>query len=83
MTPEQALDFLNKLIDFENTSFEYKKNLINRLVKKVTVFNDKIIVQLNDTDLNIPIILGENEGGAADGSTTSPSCPPLVNSGDS
>lgn len=76
MTPEQALDFLNKLIDFENTSFEYKKNLINRLVKKVTVFNDKIIVQLNDTDLNIPIILGENEGGAADGSTTSPSCPP-------
>lgn len=77
MTPEQAMNFLNKLIDFHDTSLEYKRKLINRLVKKVIVYNDRITVVLNDNDLNLSTNNNGNDGG--DGSMTSPSCPPLNN----
>lgn len=73
MTPEYALNFLNNLIDFDNTSFEYKKNLINSLVKSVTVYNNKIIVDLNDNDLNISFYMDDSDTKVAR-STTSPSC---------
>ena len=76
MTPEYALNFLNNLIDFDNTSFEYKKNLINSLVKSVTIYNNNIIVDLNDNDLNISFYMDDSDTKAAR-STTSPSCPTL------
>lgn len=74
LTPKQALEFLNKLINFDNNSIEYKKNLINRLVNKVTLYNDKIIVSINDTDLNIP--KDEKESNSMD------KIPPIVNATD-
>lgn len=74
LTPKQALEFLNKLINFDNNSIEYRKNLVNRLVNKVTLFNDKIIVSINDTDLNIP--KDEKESNSMD------EIPPIVNATD-
>lgn len=74
LTPKQALEFLNKLINFDNNPIEYKKNLINRLVNKVTLYNDKIIVSINDTDLNIP--KDEKESNSMD------EIPPIVNATD-
>lgn len=54
ITPDQALSFIESLIDFDNESFEYKKNVINKLVKKVIVYNDKIkIYILPFEDLNV------------------------------
>lgn len=76
MTPEHALNFLNMFIDFDNTSFEYKKNLINSMVKAVTVYNDKIVVELNEEDLSISCLIDDTQKNDVH-STTSPSCPPL------
>lgn len=46
MTPEIALRFLESLIDLDDDSFSKKKRLIERFVKKVILYNDKINIFL-------------------------------------
>lgn len=76
LTPEQALNFLSKLMNFDSTSFQFKKNIIDRLVNKVILYNDKIIIELNDTDLKVPSSI-DNDGGTGGSSTPSESGSPF------
>lgn len=76
LTPEQALDFLSKLMNFDSTSFQFKKNVIDRLVNKVILYNDKIIIELNDTDLKVPSSI-DNDGEMGGSSTPSESGSPF------
>ena len=46
ITPKQALHYLEKLLDFDNESLDYKRNLIDHLVKKVILYNDKIKIYI-------------------------------------
>lgn len=36
------LPYLNKLKEFDNETFDYKKKIIDNIVKKVVLYNDKM-----------------------------------------
>lgn len=46
LTPEDALNFLHSMIDLDNNTEAYKKRLIQRFVKKVVLYNDRIDIYL-------------------------------------
>lgn len=46
LTPEDALNFLHSMIDLDNNTEAYKKRLIQRFVKKVILYNDRMNIYL-------------------------------------
>ena len=78
ITPKQALNFLEAIMNLDNTSPKYKKNLIDKFVKRVIVYNDKIIVELITIDGGFNDN-NENKTPIGVGSTALADCPPLAN----
>ena len=46
LTPEDVLNFLHSMIDLDNNTEAYKKRLIQRFVKKVVLYNDRMDIYL-------------------------------------
>ncbi len=46
LTPEDALNFLHSMTDLDINTEAYKKRLIQRFVKKVVLYNDRMDIYL-------------------------------------
>ena len=46
LTPEDVLNFLHSMIDLDNNTEAYKKRLIQRFVKEVVLYNDRMDIYL-------------------------------------
>ena len=59
LTPEDAVNFLQSMIDVDNNTQSYKKRILQRFVNKVVLFNDRMDIylivanDLVDIDANI------------------------------
>ena len=49
LTPKMALSFLDSLMDVDNDSEAQRKRLIDRFVKKVIVYNNRIDIYLSNS----------------------------------
>lgn len=56
LTPEDALNFLHSMIDLDNNTEAYKKRLIQRFVKKVVLYNDRMdiyLIAVNELEIDV------------------------------
>lgn len=56
LTPEDALNFLHSMIDLDNNTEAYKKRLIQRFVKKVVLYNDRMdiyLIAVNELEMDV------------------------------
>ena len=77
MTPEIALRFLESLMDLDDDSFSKKKRLIERFVKRVILYNDKIMLELYSME---GVAVEKNDNSSSNntpGSDLTNHCPPL------
>ena len=54
--PEDDLNFLHSMIDLDNNTEAYKKRLIQRFVKKVVLYNDRMdnyLIAVNELEIDI------------------------------
>lgn len=77
MTPEIALRFLESLMDLDDDSFSKKKRLIERFVKRVILYNDKIMLELYSME-GVAVEKNDNSNSNnTPGSDLTNHCPPL------
>ena len=77
MTPEIALRFLESLMDLDDDSFSKKKRLIERFVKRLILYNDKIMLELYSME---GVAVEKNDNSSSNntsGSDLTNHCPPL------
>ena len=77
ITPVQALNFLESMMMLDSKSPAYKEILIQRFVKKVIVYNDKLILELYAIDDGFFNDNNPTNNQSNTASTTLASCPPL------
>ena len=50
------LPYLNKLKEFDNETFDYKKKIIDNIVKKVVLYNDRMdiyLIAVNELEIDV------------------------------